>query len=517
MSSASLAANGQNGRWVANPESAINFGIVYRDFLPSLDPDSSSCCSTSYKSFSETVQQANEWLSDREGCEVVACDSLACTSAGLPSYLPDSWPITTHLRGLRVWVRDPNDDESTTESGRSLLSYRDFTPHLGKKNLFSRDYEDSNVVLERLNSYLSFRSSSVRVLGVETLDTPLTGLLDLDVDTEKSSLTFHQHGFTKYCRSLRVFLVTQYHGKKQIRSHSPHPLPRVVFMDFTPKDQSQGLARDEAMVSEMIKRALRWCCTNDGVTFLNLQVLHAKAGKNTTASTWLLENPGHVFNKFFSFVRIFYTIQGTIQTEEKESTSSDEGDVVFTSAGYNLALEFTEVSDNSDAITPRKALPPIKDFSHNNLKSLPQGSESEDHQDNSHIVVEDVPSLPGVISVATAPISPNPISGIYCKTFLPKLVSSGGVCGRAVWESPEETVDRLNAWVAASRATLLNLHTRYVYTRGRSEVDPEVARWVRYRVNGGHVAVYHLVLRGGRSPPTIPPNPPEPTSSCVIL
>lgn len=70
------------------------------------------------------------------------------------------------LRGLRVWVRTPEDGEYL---GRSLLSYRDYAPHLDRKNLFSRDYEDVMVLLERLNGYLASRTSPARIVSVETV------------------------------------------------------------------------------------------------------------------------------------------------------------------------------------------------------------------------------------------------------------------------------------------------------------------------------------------------------------
>ncbi|XP_045600850.1 uncharacterized protein [Procambarus clarkii] len=483
MSQNSSSNNIQNGRWVENSAPGFSSGLMYQDFLPLKDPDNSTCWSTSYQSFSETVQHANEWLGRHEGYEILGCESLACTPSEMPSYLADSWPTTTHIRGLRLWLRGPGEDTSSSVTGRFLLSYRDFTPYLDRKNLFSRDYEDTGVLLERLNQYLENRTSRVRILAVETLDTPMSGVLDIEVDTEKSSLTFSQHGFTKYCRSLRVFFVTQYQKRPQ-EGQGYDVIPRICLLDFVPKNKPDKFISGEETVTEMMQRALRWCSTTKGVTLLNLQVLPAKAGRTTTASTWMLENPGHVFNKFFSFVRIAYT-EGEVTEVTEES------------AGGEAAGEAT--GEAVDEVAP---------------ESTVEDDVPRDDQDT----VAEVMSLPGVVSVAALRPPSGPLTGLHCKTFLPKQLTAGGACRHSEWEPLEETVSRLNSWVDACQGVLVNIHTRYAYTQGRSgTVDPEASSWVKHLTGGGQVAVLHLVIRGGRSPTALPARHQEPTPTCVIL
>lgn len=65
-----------------------------------------------------------------------------------------------------MWLRVPEDGGDV---GRTLLSYRDYTPLLDRKNLFSRDYEDVTVLVERLNDYLANRTSPVRIVSVQTV------------------------------------------------------------------------------------------------------------------------------------------------------------------------------------------------------------------------------------------------------------------------------------------------------------------------------------------------------------
>lgn len=75
--------------------------------------------------------------------------------------------------GLRLWLKNPEYDEESGSAkglpGRVLLSYRDFTPRLGGKSLFSRGYEDTLVLLGRLNDYLRDRVTPARILSVHTL------------------------------------------------------------------------------------------------------------------------------------------------------------------------------------------------------------------------------------------------------------------------------------------------------------------------------------------------------------
>nr|XP_053635822.1 uncharacterized protein LOC128691056 [Cherax quadricarinatus] len=465
-----IAEKFKNGRWVENSRVGFPSSILYQDFLPLKDPDFSTCCSNVYQSFSETVQRANEWLSHRQGYEVITCESLACNSSEIPSYLADSWPRTSHLRGLRVWLRSPSEEEPAETGVRSLLSYRDFTPYLDRKNLFSRDYEDTGVLLERLNAYLENRTVRARILALETLDTPMSGLLDIEMDTEKSSLTFSQHGFTKYCRSLRAFFVTQY-NKRPHDTKGSDIIPKIGLLDFIPKNKPEGLASGEETVTEMMQRALKWCSTTEGVTLLNLQVLLLKPGDATTASTWLLEFQGHVVNKFILRPR---RIHAWWINDVKENEILAE--------------------DDASAGTKHMSRP----------TAMQCGTE--------------VTSLPGVVSVAVYRPPSGPVTGLHCKTFLPKQIASGRLCRRGEWEPLEETVSRLNSWIDACQGALVTVHTRYTYTQGRSgKVNPEDSRWARHLTGSGQVAVIHLVIMGGRSPTALPALNQDPTPTCVIL
>ncbi|XP_071524391.1 uncharacterized protein [Panulirus ornatus] len=548
----------QNGRWVENSSQAASESLVCKDFLPLPDPDRSSCCNTVYQSFSETVQQANEWLSRHEGYQVVACESLPCTVAGLQTYLPDSWPNTTHLRALRVWLRGPQHGESRQGTSRSLLSYRDFTPHLDRKNLFSRDYEDVNVLLFRLNEYLAHRSAPARVLSVQTLDTPMSGLVDMDVDTEKSNLTFSQHGYTRYCRSLRVFLVTQYHVRSQLdpgrrpqpalrrRTHGLHPKGQVravaqlqnvkyrlshlcVYYDYD-LPSCVGCDSGEETLLEVMERALRWCQSSRGHSVLNMQVLPAKTGRATIASTWLLESPGHNPNKFTCFVRLVYTTSeaaagiespvSSISTREhRENTNHETHSGRSTPVTYDLSTQVSVLSGASGSgvdTPPRRTLPPLRHKAHEgwDVDVLKSGKDSKDPS----ISVEEVTSLPGVISVASAarPLT-SPLHGLHCKTFVPRLVSSGGACGREEWEPFSQTVGRLRAWLDASQGTLLTLHTHYIYASGSKGVEGLKTQWGRFLPGRGQVAVMQVVVEGGRSPTACPSTPPPTPTTCVLL
>nr|XP_027217515.1 uncharacterized protein LOC113810028 [Penaeus vannamei] len=117
------------------------------------------------------------------------------------SYLGAPWSSVAHLSGLRLWLKNPEYDEESGSAkglpGRVLLSYRDFTPRLGGKSLFSRGYEDTLVLLGRLNDYLRDRVTPARILSVHTLDAPMDGVLDMGADTEKSRISYAQHGFTR--------------------------------------------------------------------------------------------------------------------------------------------------------------------------------------------------------------------------------------------------------------------------------------------------------------------------------
>lgn len=46
--------------------------------------------------------------------------------------------------------------------------------------------------------------------------------------------------------------------------------------------------------------------------------------ENTVASTWLLESPGHIANKFSSFVRVIYTTESSEDEDVSSSSPPDE-------------------------------------------------------------------------------------------------------------------------------------------------------------------------------------------------
>ncbi|XP_042871732.1 uncharacterized protein LOC122253037 [Penaeus japonicus] len=460
---------GMGGRWVQSASPDAPGGITFKDFLPMPDPDRSTCCSRQYSTFSETVQMANEWLGRYEGAQVVACETLPFTTRdAVRSVLAATWHSVTHLSGLRVWLKNPVYDEESRSAaglpGRVLLSYRDFTPRLGGKSLFSRGYEDSHVLLGRLNDYLRDRVTPARILSVHTLDTPMDGVLDVGADTEKSRISYAQHGFTRYCRFLRVFSVTRYqHGPLD----GPAPKVKVRLKDFLPKTQESRSER----LSDLVKRALLWCAMTPFINVLNLQVVPLRAGaENTVASTWLLESPGHIANKFSSFVRVIYT---TESSEEEDVSSSSPPD------------------ENSNAV-----IAPIEKG----------GDEKEENGDA---------SIPGAVRDA-APALTGSSQIIHCKTFVPRLVSSGGLCGNAEWESMQELLERLNAWVVASEGSLVTLHTHLVYLSG-NEIRPEETRWARPIRNAEQVGVLHAIVEGGRPPTAFPAAPPLPSRKCAIM
>ncbi|XP_045121699.1 uncharacterized protein LOC123510530 isoform X2 [Portunus trituberculatus] len=511
MSATSSIASTENGRWVDNSIAASPGGLICKDFLPQPDPDQSTCCTTTYQSFSETVQQANEWLARYEKAEVVNCETLPFSFTGSQAFLPDSWPTTTHLRGLRVWIRLP---EESGHEGRCLLSFRDYAPYLDRKNRFSRDYDDATVLMERLNGYLATRITPSRIVSVQTVDTPMSGVVEMDVDTDKSRLAFSQHGYTMYCRTLRVFFVTHYHRNSMQVSLTRS---KLGLRDFLPKAKSDGPSRRGETLSDVMQRAVAWCHSTPGVTLLNLQVLPLKSGRPSVATTWTLESPGHLPNKFTSFVRLIFTDHTDGKADRKadgEAEKQDEvADVITSMSPSRASTEEADKLEQEDMKSSRVTLPPLIIEKQNE-----EDSKADDKE--SRLSLKDVSSLPGVINVAEAGETKSKVvSGLRFKTFVPKLASSPiGVCGRGQWEPVDQTVNRLNSWVYTSQGTLLTIHTQLVFTRGRrDEVDADTVRWARHLAGAGHVGVFHLVMNGGRCTTAFPPAMSDDSSSCVIL
>lgn len=439
--------------------------------------------------------------------EVVNCETLPFSSSGSQAFLPDSWPVTTHYRGLRVWIRIP---EEGGFQGRSLLSYRDYAPYLDRKNLFSRDYDDVTVLMDRLNGYLASRTTPARIVSIQTVDTPMSGLLEMDVDTDKSRLAFNQHSYTMYCRSLRVFFVTHYH----LNSSQAFPTrSKVGLKDFLPKAKMNYPRRRGETLPDVMQRAVTWCHTTPGITLVNLQVLSLKAGRPSVATTWTLESPGHLANKFTTFVRVIFTDRGDGKAPTGHEEERKEEDPVTSLSPSKASTEPVDEGDQEDVTNSKVTLPPII-----HKKQMGEGSKADEK--DSRLSLKDVSSLPGVISVAEASETKSRmVSGLRFKSFVPKLTSSPvGLCGRGQWESVEQAVNRLNSWVYTSQGTLLTIHTQLVYTRGkRDEVDMDSIGWVRYMAGAGQVGVFHLVMDGGRCTTAFPSAEPVTTSSCVIL
>ncbi|XP_063601769.1 uncharacterized protein LOC134777833 isoform X3 [Penaeus indicus] len=498
---------GMGGRWVVSASPDAPGGISFKDFLPMPDPDHSTCCTRQYYTFSETVQLANEWLGRYEGAQVVACETLSFVASDAPrSCLAGPWPSAAHLSGLRVWLKNPEYDEESGSAkglpGRVLLSYRDFTPRLGGKSLFSRGYEDTLVLLGRLNEYIRDRVTPARILSVHTLDAPMDGLLDVGADTEKSRISYAQHGFTRYCRFLRVFSVTRYqHGPLD----GPAPKIKVRLKDFQPKAEDRS---GSERLSNLIKRALQWCAMTPYISVLNFQVVPLRAGaENTVASTWVLESPGHIANKFSSFVRVIYTTEASMEENSSASlpNNAQESSDPAIEAEEGGGEKEEEEDEDTGKIDGEEKTDGGGDDSGMFLeaKSAMNGSSKADT------------SLPGAVRDA-APALAGSSQVIHCKTFIPRLVSSGGLCGSAEWENMRELLERLNAWVVASEGSLVTLQTHLVYASG-NEVRPEETRWARPVRNAEQVGVLHAIVQGGRPPTAFPSAPPLPSRKCAIM
>lgn len=112
---------------------------------------------------------------------------------------------------------------------------------------------------------------------------------------------------------------------------------------------------------------------------ISFQILPLKVGRSTLASTWLLENPGHVINKFNSFVRVVYIL-------------GDDGDHIAPSP-FPTRSHTHEKSEKSKEIRntlekegevrggeKSKTLPPLRSELHQELESIHTHEESEgDH------------------------------------------------------------------------------------------------------------------------------------------
>ncbi|XP_047480163.1 uncharacterized protein LOC125032821 [Penaeus chinensis] len=233
-------------------------------------------------------------------------------------------------------------------------------------------------------------------------------------------------------------------------------------------------------------------------------VVPLRAGaENTVGSTWVLESPGHIANKFSSFVRVIYTTEASMEENSSASLPNnvqESSDPAIEEGGDEKEEE--EDKGNSDG---EEKTDGSGDDSGMFLeaKSAMNGSSKADA------------ILPGTVRDA-APALAGSSQIIHCKTFIPRLVSSGGLCGSAEWENMRELLERLNAWVVASEGSLVTLQTHLVYASG-NEVRPEETRWARPMRNAEQVGVLHAIVQGGRPPTAFPSAPPLPSRKCAIM
>ncbi|KAK7072760.1 hypothetical protein SK128_009928 [Halocaridina rubra] len=168
-------------------------------------------------------------------------------------------------------------------------------------------------------------------------------------------------------------------------------------------------------------------------------VLPLKTGQQTPASSWLLESPGHIPNKFTTFVRIVYVIPS--ETEEVELLG-DGNNTTSNEDGENETEETADTEGMDDA--PEN------------------GERTENKNDSDNSGVENVP---GVINIAPADeeSSTDPVDDVHGKIFAPRLVSSGSWCVGDVFESLDQIVGRLNSWALASQGEIVTVHSQYMY------------------------------------------------------
>ncbi|XP_018024433.1 uncharacterized protein LOC108680172 [Hyalella azteca] len=399
-------------------------GIFSKDFIPKKCPNRSSCLTTVYSYFGEVVEQVNQWLSLDTKIKVVGCEALPLTSDGNTAQ-KDAWPYHTALRGVRVWLqRTPH------ECPRVVIGYRDFTPRQKGKSVFSGAAQSLEELMDVISGYLTNRLPTVSLLSIQTLDAPLSGLYDADIDTESGSVTYTQHGFTRFCRFLRVFFLTEYQTS---RTQKKAPTAVIVgIRDFSARS-------NEDTVAEVITRALAWCSCDASMRLCNLEVLDQRAGQSSSSSTWLLESPGLVPSKFYRFVRVVYLVDDL----EEEGGRDD----------VSLEQQWEEL----DVISQE----PWKDLS---LSKVDGGG--------------------GACNVRN--------KGLTCTSFLPRLVEPHCSVWGGVWETTEELTNRVSAWLTESRRQVVAINTHHVRALGNS-VNLDYASWVRHSPFAVWLSVIYVI------------------------
>ncbi|KAF2355142.1 hypothetical protein FHG87_014099 [Trinorchestia longiramus] len=296
-SSSKLLSSANGPRW----ETVLPQGVYCKDFIPKKCPDRSSCWTTIYTSFGEVVEEANAWLSIQTKLRVVACEAVPMNASG-SSAQRDAWPHHTVLRGVRVWVQ-----KSADECPHVVLGYRDFIPRQKTKSIFSGTAQTLEELCGCISSYLTNRLPSVSLVSVQTLDAPLSGMYDTDIETESGTVSYAPNGFTRFCRFLRVFFLSEC---QTFKTKKIAPTAVVVGLkDFSARS-------NEDTITQVIERALEWCNAQTAVRLCNVEVLNQKAGHASSSYTWLLESPGMVHGKFYRFVRLVYMLDDLVDEQE---------------------------------------------------------------------------------------------------------------------------------------------------------------------------------------------------------
>lgn len=84
------------------------------------------------------------------------------------------------------------------------------------------------------------------------------------------------------------------------------------------------------------------------------QVLPLKVGRPSVATTWLLESPGHLANKFTSFVRVIYTEPGDGNARSNEEAGGQSGDPVAPLSPSKASTEVADKGEEGEDVTDSK-------------------------------------------------------------------------------------------------------------------------------------------------------------------
>ena len=96
------------------------------------------------------------------------------------------------------------------------------------------------------------------------------------------------------------------------------------------------------------------------------QVLALRNGRASVATTWKLESPGHLVNKFTTFVRVIFTdqsdgkAQGSSKEGEAEGKEVDEAeDAVLSVSPSRASTEMADKTDEEGITASKITLPPL--------------------------------------------------------------------------------------------------------------------------------------------------------------